>query len=118
MRWARVDGTVRKACAISSVVRPQTSRNVRAIREAADRAATLTAQLLAFSRQQVISPTVLDLNAAIDGIEPMVRSVIGDNIRLVIKRGDDVGHIRADAGQLDQVLVNLVVNARDAMPDG
>jgi hypothetical protein len=96
----------------------ETLRNVRAIREAADRAATLTAQLLAFSRQQVISPTVLDLNAAIDGIEPMVRSVIGENIRLVIKRGDDVGHIRADAGQLDQVLVNLVVNARDAMPDG
>ena len=96
----------------------ETLRNVRAIRKAADRAATLTAQLLAFSRQQVISPTVLDLNAAIDGIEPMVRSVIGENMRLVIKRGDDVGHIRADAGQLDQVLVNLVVNARDAMPDG
>jgi len=96
----------------------ETLRNVRAIREAGERAATLTSQLLAFSRQQVISPTVLDLNAAIDGIEPMVRSVIGENIRLVIKRGDAAGDIRADAGQLDQVLVNLVVNARDAMPDG
>jgi hypothetical protein len=92
--------------------------NVRAIREAGERAATLTAQLLAFSRQQVITPTVLDLNAAIDGIEPMVRNLIGENMRLVIKLGDDAGHIRADAGQLDQILVNLVVNARDAMPDG
>ena len=93
-------------------------RNVRAIREAGERAATLTAQLLAFSRQQVITPTVLDLNAAIDGIEPMVRKLIGENMRLVIKLGDGAGHIRADAGQLDQILVNLVVNARDAMPDG
>jgi hypothetical protein len=96
----------------------ETLRNVRAIREAGDRAATLTAQLLAFSRQQVISPKVLDLNAAIDGLEPMVRQLIGENMRLVIKLGDDAGHIRADAGQLDQILVNLVVNARDAMPDG
>ena len=93
-------------------------RNVRAIREAGERAATLTAQLLSFSRQQVIRPTVLDLNAAVDGLEPMVRKLIGENMRLVIKLGDDAGHIRADAGQLDQILVNLVVNARDAMPDG
>ncbi len=65
----------------------ETLRNVRAIREAGERAATLTAQLLAFSRQQVISPTVLDLNAAIDGIEPMVRKLIGENMRLVVKLG-------------------------------
>jgi PAS domain S-box-containing protein len=96
----------------------ETLRNVRAIREAGERAATLTAQLLAFSRQQVIRPTVLDLNAAVDGLEPMVRKLIGENMRLVIKLGDDAGHIRADPGQLDQILVNLVVNARDAMPDG
>jgi CheY-like chemotaxis protein len=61
---------------------------------------------------------VLDLNAAIDGLEPMVRQLIGDNIRLVLKLDAAAGHIRADAGQLDQILVNLVVNARDAMPDG
>jgi CheY-like chemotaxis protein len=96
----------------------ETLRNVRAIREAGERAATLTAQLLSFSRQQVIRPKVLDLNAAVDGLEPMVRKLIGENMRLVIKLGDDAGHIRADAGQLDQILVNLVVNARDAMPDG
>ncbi len=96
----------------------ETLRNVRAIREAGERAATLTSQLLAFSRQQVISPKVLDLNAAIDGVEPMVRQLIGGNMRLVVKVDDTAGHIRADPGQLDQILVNLVVNARDAMPDG
>ena len=92
--------------------------SVDAISHAAERATALTAQLLAFSRQQVISPKVLDLNAAIDGLEPMVRQLIGGNMRLVLKLDRDAGRIRADAGQLDQILVNLVVNARDAMPDG
>ncbi len=93
-------------------------RNVRAIREAGERAGTLTAQLLAFSRQQVITPQVLDLNAAVGGLEPMVRKLIGEDMRLVLNLGLDAGQIRADPGQLDQILVNLVVNARDAMPDG
>ena len=92
--------------------------NVNAISHAADRAALLTRQLLAFSHQQIISPTVLDLNAAVDGLEPMVRQLIGENMRLVVKLDDQAGSIRADAGQFAQILVNLVVNARDAMPDG
>ena len=92
--------------------------NVNAISHAADRAALLTRQLLAFSRQQIISPILLDLNAAVDGLEPMVRQLIGENMRLIVKLDDQAGSIRADAGQFDQILVNLVVNARDAMPDG
>jgi two-component system, cell cycle sensor histidine kinase and response regulator CckA len=92
--------------------------NVNEISQAAERAARLTAQLLAFSHQQVISLSVLDPNAAIDGLEPMVRQLIGENIRLVVKLDPDIGYVRGDAGQLDQMLVNLVVNARDAMPDG
>ena len=92
--------------------------SVNAISHAAERAAMLTAQLLAFSDQQVISPRALDLNDAIDGLEPMVRQLIGENMRLVVKLDLDAGCIRGDPGQLDQILVNLVVNARDAMPEG
>ena len=93
-------------------------QNVRAILDAAERATRLTAQLLAFSRQQVIRPKVLDINIAIDGLEPMVRQLIGENVRLVLRLDRAAGHLRADPGQLDQILVNLVVNARDAMPGG
>ncbi len=92
--------------------------SVRAITEAAERASTLTAQLLAFSRQQIVSPKVLDINAAVMGVEPMLDQLTGENMQLVMKLDPAAGHIRADAGQIGQIIVNLVVNGRDAMPDG
>jgi PAS domain S-box-containing protein len=93
-------------------------RNVDAISQAAERATALTAQLLAFSRQQVVTSKVLDMNAAVTKIEPMVRPLIGEDVRLILKLDPAAGHVRADSGQIDQIVVNLVVNARDAMPDG
>jgi two-component system, cell cycle sensor histidine kinase and response regulator CckA len=92
--------------------------SVEAISHAAERAAALTGQLLAFSRQQVVTMKVLDINAAVTMIEPMLTQLIGENMRLILKLDPAAGHIRADAGQIDQIVVNLVVNARDAMPDG
>jgi hypothetical protein len=92
--------------------------NVQAITAAATRAATLTAQLLAFSRQQVVQPEVLDLNTAVLSVEPMLRPLIGENIQLSVHLSAETGRVRMAHGQLDQILVNLVVNARDAMPDG
>jgi PAS domain S-box-containing protein len=96
---------------------PQRS-NVEQIQTAAERAASLTAQLLAFSRKQVLQPRILDLNEVVGGMIQMVSRVIGENIELAFMPGARLGNVRADPSQLEQVVLNLVVNARDAMPQG
>jgi PAS domain S-box-containing protein len=93
-------------------------RNVDLIEKAADRASGLTKQLLAFSRKQVLELKVLDLNAIVSGLEPMLRRLIGEHIELTLALDPDCGHVKADPGQLEQVIMNLIVNARDAMPQG
>ena len=93
-------------------------KRVEQIRKAADRAAGLTRQLLAFSRKQVLQPKVLDLNGVVTEIERMLRRLIGEDVRLVAVLGEPPAHVRADPGQIEQVIVNLAVNARDAMPKG
>jgi len=93
-------------------------KSVEATRYAAERAAALTMQLLTFSRKQVIEPTVIDLNASVMEIEKMLHRVIGEDIELSIRLQPDLGRVKADPGQLSQVLLNLAVNSRDAMPSG
>lgn len=88
------------------------------IRKAADRATALTGQLLAFSRRQVIEPRVLDLNQVVTEMQKMLRRLVREDVDLQIVLEPRLGRVRADAGQLEQVLMNLAVNARDAMPEG
>ena len=91
---------------------------VREIREAGARAAALTRQLLAFSRRQMLQPTALDLNAVVADMGEMLGRVIGEHVELVTRLAPDLGAIEADHSQIEQVIVNLAVNARDAMPEG
>jgi two-component system cell cycle sensor histidine kinase/response regulator CckA len=91
---------------------------VGSIQQAADRAATLTRQLLAFSRKQLLELRVVDVNAVVGDMERLLRPLIGENIELVTRLSTQTGHTRADAGQLEQVIMNLVVNAKDSMPEG
>ncbi|MFN7943610.1 MAG: PAS domain S-box protein [Thermoanaerobaculia bacterium] len=89
-----------------------------AIDRAGRRAAQLTRQLLAFSRKQVLQPTVLDLNAVIADMQKMLTRLIGEDVTLAFAPTEELGLVRADRGQIEQVLLNLAVNARDAMPGG
>ncbi|HSF34210.1 MAG TPA: GAF domain-containing protein [Candidatus Tectomicrobia bacterium] len=98
--------------------RDRLRRNLELILSATDSAAALTRQLLAFSRRQVLLPEVIDLNAVVVNVSTMLRSLIGEDIEVIIRLSPGLGHIKADAGQLEQVIMNLAVNARDAMPHG
>jgi len=88
------------------------------IHKAGQRAATLTQQLLAFSRKQVLEPKILDANAIIADMQKMLHRLIGEDIALKFESGAELGSVKADRGQLEQVILNLAVNARDAMPQG
>jgi signal transduction histidine kinase/ActR/RegA family two-component response regulator len=93
-------------------------RHAESIQKAASRGALLTRQLLAFSRKEVLAPRVLDLVAVVSEMEEMLRRLIGEHIELVMVLDDPPIHVHADRGQLEQVVLNLAVNARDAMSDG
>jgi len=88
------------------------------IKSAVEQAASLTGQLLAFSRKQVLQPKALDLNGVVGSMQGLLRRLIGENIDLEILQAAETGRVRADPGQLEQVILNLVVNGRDAMPRG
>jgi PAS domain S-box-containing protein len=88
------------------------------IAHAAEQASALTRQLLAFSRRQVLHPSVLDVNEIVAGMEPMVRRIIGDDVRVGVRLAPSLAPVEADRAQLERVILNLAANARDAMPDG
>ena len=93
-------------------------QRIKQVLKAADRAGSLTGQLLAFSRRQMLMPEVVDLNALLNDVNEMLRRLIGENTELIAVFSPGLGRVRADPGQIGQVIVNLAVNARDAMPDG
>ncbi len=88
------------------------------VAKASARATALTRQLLAFSGQQILQPRIMDLNETVLGIASMLRRMLGEGIELTVSRAEDLGRVNADSGQIEQLIMNLVVNARDAMPDG
>jgi signal transduction histidine kinase/ActR/RegA family two-component response regulator len=95
---------------------PETRPQIEEIQRAGDRASGLTRQLLAFSRKQVLEPQVLDLNHTVRGMLKMLRLLLGENIELLTSLSEHIGRVKADPGQLEQVIMNLAVNARDALP--
>jgi PAS domain S-box-containing protein len=99
-------------------VPPAVRSDVESVRRAAERTAMVTAQLLAFSRQQVLKPQVLDLNVLLLRFQPVLQRIMGEDCSVALQLGEGIGSVRADPGQLEQVLINLALNARDAMPRG
>jgi signal transduction histidine kinase/ActR/RegA family two-component response regulator len=97
---------------------PVTKPYIDEIKNAGDRASGLTRQLLAFSRKQVLEPQVLDLNQTVKNMAKMLRVLIGEDIELIANLSEEIGRVKADPAQLEQVIMNLAVNARDAMPKG
>jgi signal transduction histidine kinase/ActR/RegA family two-component response regulator len=110
-------GNVELAMALIPAAHPL-MENLEEIRHAARRSADLTGQLLAFSRKQPIAPIPIDTKNVLGSVERMLRRLLGETIELRSEIAPDVGRIRADPGQIEQILVNLAVNARDAMPEG
>jgi PAS domain S-box-containing protein len=96
----------------------QASHSIEQIFRAAERAASLTRQLLAFSRRQMLQPRLVSLNTIVRNLEKMLRPLLGERIQIVVRSSSDLGGVRADPGQLEHILMNLAVNARDAMPKG
>jgi PAS domain S-box-containing protein len=108
-------------CAMTLQQEDKTSpirKNLEEIYKASERAASLTGQLLAFSRKQILHPRILQLNDVVHGMEKMLRRLIGEDIELATAYDSALGNVKADPGQIEQVLMNLAVNARDAMPRG
>lgn len=97
---------------------PELRGNIQQIANAADRAVTVVRQLLAFSRKQVLQPKVLDLNSIVLNMDKMVRRLVSETIEMTTKVEKHLGAVRTDPGQIEQVILNLIVNSRDAMPDG
>ena len=94
------------------------ARNINEIMKAAGRAASLTRQLLAFSRKQILEPKLLDLNLVVNDMSQMLRRLIGEDVELSTSAATDLDKVKADCGQIEQIIMNLAVNARDAMPAG
>jgi two-component system cell cycle sensor histidine kinase/response regulator CckA len=104
---------------LARAIRDEAARvDVDHIRRAAHRTAAITQQLLAFSRRQVLQPVMVDLDSVVMALEPILQRALGEVSRIELRLAGDLGQVKADPGQLDQVLLNLALNARDAMPDG
>jgi two-component system cell cycle sensor histidine kinase/response regulator CckA len=99
-------------------IQPELRADIQQIENAAERASTLIRQLLAFSRRQVLQPKIIDLNAIVLGLDKLLGRLMGEHIEMVTRCAGNVGHVKADPAQVEQVIMNLVVNARDAMPKG